>query len=84
MYNDDSIILEMIQFEYVADGFYVVYFNKKQLGTFVMFEDGYFNFLPKTMEGYWSSHSLRLIADELEKLNKDWEEYIKKHLTDGK
>ena len=73
----------MIQLEYVTDFLYVVYFNKKELGTFVQYEDGYFNFLPKTLPGYWSSHSLRLVADELEKLNKSWEEYIKKHLTDG-
>jgi hypothetical protein len=70
----------MIQLEYRADGFYIVYFNNKELGTFVQYEDGYFNFLPNTLPGYWSSHSLRLVADELEKLNKDWDDYITKNL----
>jgi hypothetical protein len=73
----------MIQLEYVADGLYVVYHNKKELGTFVQYEDGYFNFLPKALPGYWSSYALRVIADELDRLNTEWDQYIQNNLIDG-
>jgi len=75
----------MIYLEYVTDGIYTVYFNKKKvIGSFVMQDDGYFGYYPNEISGYWSSHALRLVANELDELNKEWNEYIEKNLTDGK
>lgn len=70
----------MINLEYVIDGVYLVYFNKKKLGEFIVQDDGFFGFYTNEPSGYWSSHSLRLIADKLDELNKEWGEYIKKNL----
>ncbi len=75
----------MIQLEYIMDGMYVIYFNKKELGSIVSQEDGYYQFIPgRSNVGYWSSYALRLVADKLDEMNKEWDEHIKKHLTDGK
>ena len=73
--------MEMIETNYVIDGVHAVYFNKKRLGAFVVQDDGYFGFYPDDdLKGYWSSHSLRLIADKLDEMNKTWDEYIDKNL----
>lgn len=84
LYNDGSTFLEMIKLEYVADGSYVVYFNKKVIGNFVIQDDGYFGYYPNEISGYWSSYALRLIANKLDEINKEWDEYIKNNLMDGK
>ena len=80
MYNGHTIILEMIDLEYIIDGVYVVYFNTKKIGEFTVQDDGFFGFYPNELSGYWSSYALRLIADKLDELNKEWDEYIKKNL----
>ena len=71
---------EMINLEYVIDGVYVVYFNTKKIGEFTVQDDGLFQFYPNEHSGYWSSYALRLIADKLDELNKEWDEHIKKNL----
>jgi hypothetical protein len=71
----------MIHLEYVIDGVYTVYFNKKKvIGSFVMQDDGYYGYYPNESSGYWSSYALRLVADELDELNKEWDEQIKKDI----
>ena len=70
----------MIETNYVIDGVYAVYFNKKRLGAFVIQDDGYFGFYPDDLKGYWSSNALRLIADKLDEINAAWDEYIDKNL----
>jgi len=72
----------MINLEYVIDGVYGVYFNQKCIGHFTIQDDGYFGFYTNERSGYWSSYALRLIADKLDELNKEWNEYIKKNLGD--
>lgn len=75
----------MIQLEYIMDGMYVIYFNKKELGSAVTLEDGYYHFLPfKGNSGYWSSYALRLVAGKLDEMNKEWDEQVKKELGNGK
>jgi hypothetical protein len=75
----------MITVEYIADGIYVIYFNKKELGSIVSQEDGYYKFTPnKNSSGYWSSYGLRLIADKLDEMNKEWDEHVKKEIDNGK
>ena len=80
MYNDSSIILEMIKTNYVIDGVHAVYFNKKRLGAFVVQDDGYFGFYADEPSGYWSSYALRLIADKLDEMNKTWDDHIKENI----
>ena len=70
----------MIEINYAIDGVYSVYFNKKKLGAFVMQEDGYFGFYPDDLKGYWSSYSLRLIADKLDDVNRAWDDHIKENI----
>jgi hypothetical protein len=69
----------MIETNYVIDGVHTVYFNKKEIGVFALENDGYYGFYPSSA-GYWSSYALRLIADKLDELNKEWDEYINKNL----
>lgn len=74
----------MINLEYVIDGVYLVYFNKKKLGEFVVQDDGFFGFYTSEPSGYWSSYALRLIADKLDELNKEWDDQVKKDIGNGK
>ncbi len=83
-YNGNSIVLEMINLEYVIDGVYGVYFNQKCIGRFTIQDDGYFGFYTNEPSGYWSSYALRLIADKLDELNKEWDEQVKKDIGNGK
>lgn len=74
----------MINLEYVIDGVYLVYFNKKRLGEFIVQDDGFFGFHTSEPSGYWSSYALRLIADKLDEMNKEWDEQVKKDIGNGK
>lgn len=74
----------MINIKYVIDGVYLVYFNKKKLGEFVIQDDGFFGFYTNEPSGYWSSYALRLIADKLDEVNKEWNEQVKKDIGNGK
>lgn len=56
--------------------------NEVNLGTFEQDVDGYFYYWPKEKPGSWASYSLRLIADELDKINKEWDEEIKKYFDE--
>jgi hypothetical protein len=76
--------MEMINLEYVIDGVYLVYFNKKKIGEFVVQDDGYYSYVMKNNLGFCSSYGLRLIADKLDELNKEWDEQIKKDIGNGK
>lgn len=55
----------------------VVTWNGKVLGQLEMDVDGYYYFWPqKDIQGFWQSVILRSIADELDKINKDWNERV--------
>ena len=84
LYNDDSIILEMITTVNTTPGVYKVYFNQKFLGIFAVQDDGYLQFLTDEPSGYWSSYALRLIADKLDEMNKEWDDQVKKDIGNGK
>ena len=63
------------------DGVQAVYFNEKKIGVFVIQDDGYYGFYTEEkVSGYWSSYSLRLIADALDEFNKEWDTYITENL----
>jgi hypothetical protein len=60
---------------------YHFYFNNVYLGDAEMDESGFYNFwFAKDNGGYWTSHSLRLIAEKLDELNKEWNDNILKNL----
>lgn len=71
--------MEIKLIEY-GKGFYNVHTStNKFLGTFELDESGFYNFWCSGREGSWSSHSLRLIADKLDDINKPFEEELKKY-----
>lgn len=49
----------------------------------VTFEDGYKYFWPKDFNGALSSNDLRSIADQLDELNKDWNQLVNDYFTKG-
>lgn len=55
--------------------------NGKYLGYAYKEVDGYYVF-ESTMNsnGFWTSHSLRLVADKLDEVNKEWDEQVKQQL----
>jgi len=55
-----------------------VYFNTAFLGIIERDVDGFFHFWIDT-SGSWSSYSLRLIADKLDRVNKRWNDHINEY-----
>jgi hypothetical protein len=84
LYNDGSIILEMITVTLTTPTAGEIYFNQKYLGIVTVQEDGYFGYYSTEPSGYWSSYALRLIADKLDEMNKEWDEQVKKDIGNGK
>lgn len=84
LYNDGSIILEMITVTLTTPTAGKMYFNQKYLGIVAVQDDGYYGFLSNEPSGYWSSYALRLIADKLDEMNKEWDEQVKKDIGNGK
>jgi len=70
----------MINLEKQTNTSYKVLFNTKYLGMAEMDESGFYNFYSNDNSGYWPSYALRLIADKLDELNKEWSDYIKENL----
>lgn len=62
----------------------VIYKNGIQIGEFLMKEDGYFDFWPKLGGGYWPSYLLRELADQLDVINKPWEDDIRDYFNKHK
>lgn len=48
---------------------------------FVTGEDGYVIFWPTGNNGAFTSYDLRLMADELDARNKEWDKQVRKDLT---
>lgn len=71
----------MIRIEKKTPSSYRVYFNDIYLGDAEIEVDGYYNFwFTKDLNGYWTSHSLRSIAEMLDELNKEWDDKISSDL----
>lgn len=49
--------------------------------NFVQEVDGFYYYCPKCPDGLLTSHQMRVIADELDRKNKDWEDYINTYLS---
>lgn len=48
---------------------------------FLQVEDGYYQFFPESIGSYYTSDSLRIIADELDKRNVTWDKEVKEALA---
>lgn len=56
-------------------------FNNKKIGSFIRDIDGYYYCkLSRTNFGYLSSHTLKIIADALDKINKPYDDQVKTNL----
>lgn len=61
----------------------VEFTNGKLLGEFYREVDGYYVFDPESGSGYWPEWLLRALADELEELNKEWNEQVEREINSG-
>lgn len=55
---------------------------KKAAHYFVAGDDGFFVYWPtQAVQGAYTAHDLRIIADELDARNKDWQESINEYFA---
>lgn len=52
--------------------------SNKYIGYLYMEVDGYYVYQPVNVNGCWSAYEMRIIADKLDELNKDWDEQVRK------
>jgi hypothetical protein len=52
------------------------HFGKVLLGYAYREVDGYYVFMAKNNDSFWSDHVLREIADKLTELNSDWDKQV--------
>lgn len=64
--------------EEIRPGYFKLFFNDKYVGDLIMDVDGYYYYQPINNSGYWSSYSLKLIIDYLDKMNKEHDNKIVK------
>lgn len=57
------------------------YTNNKLLGYAVLDDDGFYYFLNNSIEGYWSEHDLRYVADRIEELNGPYNQQLKEYFA---
>jgi len=61
-----------------------MYFNKIYLGDVIQDEGGFYNFIfSNDNQGLWTSYSLRLIAEKLDGLNKEWNDEITEYFNNS-
>jgi hypothetical protein len=58
----------------------VYYYNGAHVGEVGHLEDGYYYFWVATAGGAWGPGELRIIADMLDELNKDWNKTVEEGL----
>ena len=61
----------------------VIYENGVKLGHLLREVDGFFVWYPPhpSNGGAWNSHIIRNIANKLDELNKEWEEFVNNNLS---
>jgi hypothetical protein len=66
--------------EIINDHHQRVLFGNKLIGYLIMDVDGYYYFDHTVQEnGFWTSHSLRMVADLLDDINKPHDDKIKEY-----
>ena len=65
----------------LGKGFYNVHTSTDVfLGTFELDTDGFYHYWEnKSLDGSWSSHTLRLIADKLDEVNKPYNDSLNEY-----
>ena len=62
----------------ITKGQYEVFINTVNIGEFLMDVDGYWKYWPNDhRSGYWDEWMLTILAEELHKLNKNWDQEVK-------
>jgi hypothetical protein len=65
-----------------ACSFKVMWNGSKYIGEIYMESDGYYVYdIRRDLAGFLDEHFLRTIADKLAKMNKPWDDKLKKELT---
>jgi hypothetical protein len=71
--------------EPLNDRHHKVLFNNKLIGYAIMDVDGYYYYEYTTQtNGFWSSHSLRMVADLLDEMNKPHDDNVKEYFSKNK
>ncbi len=72
--------MKYIKLKKVNENLYIVLFETKTIGDFTRDVDGYFYFFTDGNNGGWSDYVLLEIGNTLKKLNKSWNDKVKKLL----
>jgi hypothetical protein len=51
---------------------------------FIAGDDGYYMYWPTTNLGAYTAHNLRIIADELDRKNKPWDDQVQAYFSEPK
>ena len=55
--------------------------NGVEVGEIFMMEDGYYQFWPKVMPGFWPAWCLHQIAEKVDSMNKEWDAKLREDLS---
>jgi hypothetical protein len=72
---------DMVTFTKQSENDYLVVFeNGVILGHLLKEVDGYFVFYPELRGGFWESLIMRILADKMDDLNRDWDEIVQREI----
>lgn len=75
--------MKELELRYSDEYQHAVYFEGKKIGKFILDEAGYYGYWPEPkLTGYWSSYAIRMIADKLDELNKEWDQQVVESLVE--
>ena len=58
-------------------GVYELLINNKSIGEYILDVDGYYYYWPNpSLKGSWNSNALNIISEQLDLLNKKWEDQV--------
>jgi hypothetical protein len=76
--------MNKLRTETINDVHHKVLFNDRLIGYLMMDVDGYYYFDHTTQEnGFWSSHSLRMVANLLDDINKPHDNEVKEYINNN-
>ena len=66
-----------MSFVQTADSVVVFASNTVKAGEILLMDDGYYQFWPEPVTGYWPTWALRQVADRVDSMNKPWDDKVK-------
>ena len=51
--------------------------NTVKAGEILLMDDGYYQFWPEPISGYWPTWALRQVADRVDSMNRLWNDKVK-------